>query len=162
MENLFPLVIIMIILIGSITSTAKKEKDRRAAEEQRRAASPVKPKSVAPKQSHPYTPAQPTVMPPIAFSDIPGQVIAPTVHAHVQPDCNTHDVPGSLGVTSMEGKDPCHKDQLTLDRTFAEVPQQEGGLTFNWTGDSMVKAVVMQEVLTRPVSRTSIGQQRVR
>ena len=57
------------------------------------------------------------------------------------------------GVTSMEGKDPCHEDELTLERTYAEAPQQQGGLTFDWSGESMVKAFVMQEVLTRPSQR---------
>ena len=158
MEDLFPLVFVIIAVIGSISSAAKKERERRAAEERRRAVSPAKPKPAAPQQSRPYTPAQPMVTPSTVFCEGSGQDIAPTVHAHIQRDCATHDVPGSLGVTSTEGKDPCHEDQLTLERSFAEVPQQEGGLTFNWTGDSMVKAIIMQEVLNRPVNQNPIGR----
>ena len=160
MDNLFPAIFVVIAVIASITSSAKKERERKAAEERRRAASPLKPKPTAPQQSHPYTPVQPTVMPSMSFGDSSGQVIAPTVHAHIKPDCDTHDVPGSLGVTSMEGKDPCHEDQLTLERTLAEVPQQESGLTFSWTGQSMVKAIVMQEVLNRPATRFPTFQRR--
>lgn len=161
MEELFPFVMVCIAIFGSIASSARKAKERKAAEEKRRAASPVKPKPAA-KPSHPYKPAQPTIMPPMAFSDIPGQVIAPTVHTHIQPDCDTHDVPGSLGVTSTEGKDPCHEDQLTFEHTFAETPQPEGGLTFDWSGENMVKAFVMQEVLSRPANRVPACQRQAR
>ena len=85
---------------------------------------------------------------------VPKQLIEPTVHAHVQPDCEAHDTPGSLGVASSEGKDPCHEQQLTHARFVQEQEaENEGGLTFDWSGESMVKAFVMQEILTRPCQR---------
>lgn len=151
MADLFPVLVVFIILISSIVSSAKKEKANRAAEERRKAAAAARIQNAQQKMAAAAKSA--TVMPPRSFADVPGQVIMPTVHAHIKPDCDTHDRPGSLGVTSMEGKDPCHEDELTLTRTTAEAPQPEGGLTFNWTGDSMVKAVVMQEVLTHPCQR---------
>ena len=153
MEDLIEVIFVFIAIGASLISSAAKAWKRREAEAARQAASPVK-KQPAAKPSHPYKPAQPTVLPPMSFSDIPGQVIAPTVHAHIQPDCATHDAPGSLGVTSSEGKDPCHEDQLTLERTYRESAPAEGGLTFDWSGQNMVKAFVMQEVLTRPAQRT--------
>lgn len=151
MEDLFSAIIVIIGIVASIVSSSKKAKAKKAAGDVHWPA-PLQPKPAEKKESHPYAPVQ-TMMPAMSVSEAPGQVIAPTVHAHIQPDCETHDKPGSLGVTSMEGKDPCHEDELTLERTFAEPTQQEGGLTFNWTGSSMVNAVVMQEVLTRPCQR---------
>ena len=160
MEDLFPALIVIIGIVGSIISSSKKEKQRKAEEERRRASAarrmsvqnqPVK------AEPHPYAPqsVQPVSVSSLSFGDVPGQ-IAPTVHPHIQPDCVTHDVPGSLGVTSMEGKDPCHEEQLITRRTVAKAPAPATGLSFDWTGDSMVKAVVMQEVLTRPVNRAPV------
>lgn len=155
MEDLFPAIVVIIGIIGSIVSSAKKEKEKKAAEEKRKSAAAARVQAAQQKQAA----AKPaTVLPQMPAPASP--VITPTVHAHVEPDCATHDQPGSLGVTSLEGKDPCHEDELTLERTFAETPQQEGGLTFDWTGNSMVKAVIMQEVLTRPAQRAALRQSR--
>lgn len=158
MEDFFPALIIIIGIVGSIVSSASKEKKRKADEERRRAAAARKinvQKAPAKAEPHPYAPlsVQPVSVSSLSFGDVPGQLATPTVHPHLQPDCATHDVPGSLGVTSMEGKDPCHEDQLTMERTIAGTPAPVARLSFNWTGDSMVKAVVMQEVLTRPANR---------
>ena len=83
--------------------------------------------------------------------------MTPTVHTHLQPDCDTHDAPtsGSLNVVSPEGKDPCHQEQLPQRRqSVAEAaPAEQPGLTLDWNGEAMVKAFVMQEVLTRPCDR---------
>nr|MBR4281183.1 hypothetical protein [Clostridia bacterium] len=148
MEELFPVLIFLIIGVANTISKAQK---RAQTEARRQAASPVKPSAPA-KPAHPY---QPTGMPAMVFSDVPGQVIAPTVHPHVQPDCEKHDAPsGSLNVTTTEGKDPCHEKQLTHVRTVNEpVAEEEGGLTLDWTGENMVKAFIMQEVLARPAQR---------
>jgi len=158
LEDLFSVLIVIIGIVASIVSSARKNRNSKAAMQQyqseasaRRAEQPQT-QPAEKKEPHPYAPVQ-TMMPAVSAANVPGQVIAPTVHAHVQRDCDTHDAPGSLGVTSMEGKDPCHEDELTLERTFAEPAPAEGGLTFNWTGSSMVNAVVMQEVLTRPSQR---------
>lgn len=151
-ESFVEVAFVVIILIGSIVSTARKARRQRIAKAARHSSSPVKAKPAA-NQPHPYAPAQPTVMPPMSFSDVPGQVIAPTVHPHVQPDCATHDAPGSLGVTSLEGKDPCHAEQLKAVRTVQAPAPEQPALTFDWSGENMVKAFVMQEVLTRPCQR---------
>lgn len=169
LEELFPFIFVVIALISSLTAAVKKAGKK--AEAHPFGASPVKTKSAAPKQPHPYAPAQPIVAPALSTSDVPGQVIVPTVapapsasdvpdqvivptvHAHVEPDCDTHDAPGSLGQTSSEGKDPCHEEQLTHVRTIEEPASEQGGLVFNWSGENMMKAVIMQEVLTRPCQR---------
>lgn len=146
-EELMPAAIFIIAgLVGTALKAAKKAQNGNPYAQ---AASPARPAAAKPAQ--PYQPAQPTVTPSVA--DIPGQTIAPTVHAHLQPDCDTHDAPGSLGVTSTEGKDPCHEEQLTHVRTVQEPAHEEPGMTFDWSGENMVKAFVMQEVLTRPCQR---------
>ena len=158
MEDFFPALIIIIGIVGSIVSSASKEKKRKADEERRRAAAARKinvQKAPAKAEPHPYAPlsVQPVSVSSLSFGDVPGQLATPTVHPHLQPDCATHDVPGSLGVTSMEGKDPCHEDELTLERTVATPAKPEGGLQLEWSGENMVKAFIMQEVLTRPAQR---------
>ena len=150
MEELFPALIFLIIGVVNAVSKAKKSSEAKAKHQ----AATARRETFPEKSEHPYAPAQPTVLPPMVFADVPGQVITPTVHPHVQPDCETHDAPGgSLGVTTTEGKDPCHEVQLTHPRTEEEPVAEEGGLTFDWTGENMVKAFVMQEILTRPAQR---------
>ncbi len=145
MEGLLPIIIIFVI--SSIVSSLKQNQKNKAAEEKRWNATSAR---VNTAQGRAKTITQAAPAKPMTP---PAKVMQPTVHTHLAPNCDTHDVPGSLGVVSSEGKDPCHEPQLTHIRTAeAEVPQ-EGGLTFDWSGDSMVKAIVMQEVLTRPAQR---------
>ena len=55
---------------------------------------------------------------------------------------------------SCEGHDPCHEDQLSVVRMEAQTPaQQQPGLALEWSGDALIKSIVMQEVLTRPAQR---------
>lgn len=157
MDELFPALLVIVIGIISTISKAAKKQQSRAAVEAHRAAAQARTGTAEP------APAPHAVVPAMSFGDVPGQVaapvfkpspaLAPTVHPHIQPDCDTHDVPGSLGVTSMEGKDPCHEDELTLERTIATPANPEGGLQLEWSGENMVKAFIMQEVLTRPAQR---------
>ena len=157
MDELFPALLVIVIGIISTISKAAKKQQSRAAVEAHRAAAQARTGTAEP------APVPPAVVPTMSFGDVPCQVaapvikpspaLAPTVHPHIQPDCDTHDVPGSLGVTSMEGKDPCHEDELTLERTVATPAKPEGGLQLEWSGENMVKAFIMQEVLTRPAQR---------
>ncbi len=104
----------------------------------------------------PPAPAQPVTAPPVPAKPAvaPPVPARPAVHPHLQPDCVTHDAPGSLGVTTLEGKDPCHEEQLTHPRTrLAEPAAGHSGLALDWSGKAMVQAFVMQEVLTRPCDR---------
>ena len=157
MDELFPALLVIVIGIISTISKAAKKQQSRAAVEAHRAAAQARTGTAEP------APIPHAVVPAMSFGDVPGQVaapvikpspaLAPTVHPHIQPDCDTHDVPGSLGVTSMEGKDPCHEDELTLERTVAAPAKPDGGLQLEWSGENMVKAFIMQEVLTRPAQR---------
>ena len=157
MDELFPALLVIVIGIISTISKAAKKQQSRAAVEAHRAVAQARTGTAEP------APIPHAVVPAMSFGDVPGQVaapvikpspaLAPTVHPHIQPNCDTHDVPGSLGVTSMEGKDPCHEDELTLERTVAAPAKPEGGLQLEWSGENMVKAFIMQEVLTRPAQR---------
>lgn len=153
MDELFPALIVLISVVAGIASTAKKEKAQKAAEEHRAASAQARMQTAEKLMKQQANRSAATA--PTSFSNAPGQVMTPTVHTHLQPDCETHDQPGSLGYASQEGKDPCHQSQLTHKRPAIDTEvSQEGGLTFDWSGDSMVKAVVMQEVLNRPIRRT--------
>ena len=154
MEDAFSFIIVIIGVVASIASAIKKNRNSKAAAKPHWPSVADQPQPAEKKEPHPYAPAQPTVLPPLETA-VPQQVIAPTVHTHVQPDCDTHDAPnGSLGVTTSEGKDPCHEPQLTHARSVLEhATEVEGGLTFDWSGQNMVKAFVMQEILTRPCQR---------
>lgn len=152
MDELIPALFILIATVAGIVSNAKKEKKSREAIEHHKstaaarvqaAQQKVKAQSAMP-QTKPYVPQAQAARP---------AVVAPTVHTHLQPDCDVHDAQGSLNFASTEGKDPCHEDQLSGLRTEEPASVPQPGLTFDWTGDSMVKAVVMQEVLNRPVRR---------
>lgn len=146
MDDLFPALLILISVVAGIISSAKKEKAKQDAETHRSAAAKSRLAAAQQKMKAAQTAAMQTE--PIRPS------IAPTVHPHMQPDCSDHDQPGSLGVTSLEGKDPCHEEQLSPLRTATTaVAAEKSGLTFDWSGENMVKAFVMQEVLTRPVQR---------
>jgi len=146
-ESFFEVMIVFIAVIGGVISTIKKSQRNRVHDAAQQSAAQARVKAAQQQ-------IQRQTQPKAARRDAYRQVMTPTVHTHVQPDCDTHDAPGSLGYTSTEGKDPCHEEQLTHLRTPEEtaVPEQDG-LTFNWSGSDLVKAVVMQEVLTRPANR---------
>jgi len=149
-ESFFEVMIVFIAVIGGLISTVKRSQRNRVHDAAQQSAAQARVKAAQQQVKAVQRQAQANA----ARRDASMQVMAPTVHTHVQPDCDTHDAPGSLGYTSTEGKDPCHEEQLAhVRRPEVSVAQEQGGLTFDWTGDNMVKAVVMQEVLTRPVQR---------
>ncbi len=60
---------------------------------------------------------------------------------------------GSLNFESTEGQDPCHEEQLSSLAAPAEgilpEPREIPGLTLRWTGDEIVRGLVVSEVLKR-------------
>lgn len=158
MEELFSLVAVIVVVIVNAISISSKSKKQTAAEEARKAAAAARIKAAQQKlaeEAHQAAEASAEVSASGA-KPAPMQVLQPTVHAHIAPDCAEHDAPtsGSLDFVSTEGKDPCHEDELTLVRQPAEVPvPTASGLTFDWSGDNLVKAFVMQELLQRPGTR---------
>lgn len=129
---------------ASIFDTDKAEQQRRAqnagkANAPQRRPAPAKP---APKQM--------SMLPPRL------ETAKPQVHTHLAPDCDEHDRTGSLAYISKEGKDACHEDMLApadAARPGVCTPEEQGGLQLDWSGENMVRAFVMQEVLTRPCDR---------
>lgn len=93
--------------------------------------------------------------------------IAPRVAPHVHVTPHRPDMfAGSMDAETQEGEDPCHEEQLNPvegTRLMAPIQQEEPGLSLEWTGESMVKAFVMQEVLQRPCDRrrTRVGSRTV-
>ena len=152
MEGLFELIVVFIAFIGSLVASAKKSKRQRSAKAAHESLAAEKAALAKSRMQAAVQAARPPVQAMSAPSE-PSQVIAPTVHTHLTPDCAIHDAPGSLDFASTEGKDPCHEEQLAGMRVIPEEPEAAGTLTFDWSGESMVKAFVMQEVLTRPAQR---------
>ena len=165
MEELAGLIPVFIIALISIASSAGKNKHKQAQQQQTvwqqqqsawqqaapQPSAPARPASMASTlhSARPAAPAQPQQ--PARHA-----AMQPMVHTHLQPDCDTHDAPtsGSLNVVSPEGKDPCHEEQMPERRAAVqEPPVEKPGLQLDWSGDAMVKAFVMQEVLTRPCDR---------
>lgn len=152
MEDLVPALIVLIAGIVSAVSKAKKEQEKKAAVERHKEAAAVRMQAAAAKKKA-AAQEKPAPQPPSTAADDPKQVAAPTVHTHLTPDCDVHDAAGSLNFTTTEGEDPCHEDQLTDPRTAGEPAAEQSGLTFDWSGKELVRAVVMQEILTRPAQR---------
>lgn len=99
-------------------------------------ARPVKPTPFVPEQPH-INVEQPSIAPRVR------------VTPHL-PDMFA----GSMNAKTGEGEDPCHENQLaSAAPQIAPVPTERPGLTLNFSGNEMVRAVIMQEVLTRPCDR---------
>lgn len=146
------IVITFFSIINSIGKKAKKQQAKRGPETQRidrpqvqrtqkQTVKPVqKPAaSMLPDQPAAHQPLQPTP-------------IAPSVHVtHHTDDIFT----GSMAMQSTEGYDPCHDDDLgELINPCELAPTEDTApttspLSLDWTGSSLVKAMVMNEILTR-------------
>lgn len=88
--------------------------------------------------------------------DAPQQVAQPRIQTRVQVTERPQVVLGSMGVDSHEGIHPCdeHEDDLlTSDKPLIPMTVEKPGIQLDWTGENMVKAFIMQEVLTRPAQR---------
>lgn len=83
------------------------------------------------------------------------------VSDRIQPFSGPEAYIGSLEVESMEGVDVCHPDHdHPLCTEIAETPITEDEITgpsplvpSSWSGDEVLRAVVMQEILKRPSQR---------
>ena len=147
MEDIFGFIVVVIGVVVSIVSKANKKKQQARTQFPPAAGVPDSPHAAPAAQQRSMSTAPQLRQEPLTTSQ-------PTVHTHLAPDCDTHDAPGSLDYRSPEGKDPCHDDQLPSTRDpLSEPVAAEAGLQLDWTGENLVKAFVMQEVLTRPCQR---------
>ena len=158
MDGLFSLIWVAFIVIAIVNSSNKKKQ-----KQQKRPVMPTVPnpaehipleqfekvltESMPPKPAEPMLPPAPVRKPAVA---------TPRVHTHLAPDCDIDGPSGSMDFTSTEGVDPCHDDDLPsrrAPRPGIPVPQEQPGLALEWTGDALVRSVIMQEILTRPSQR---------
>lgn len=147
MEDIFGFIVVVIGVVVSIVSKANKKKQQARTQFPPAAGVPDSPHAAPAAQQRSMSTAPQLRQEPLTTAQ-------PTMHSHLAPDCDTHDAPGSLDYRSPEGKDPCHVDQLPLTRDPLSQPDAaEAGLQLDWTGENLVKAFVMQEVLTRPCQR---------
>lgn len=134
-----------------------KKQQGKAAQQRKTAARPVVFSDMddlndeeAPEEMMPVRPAAKfvTEQPHI---DVEKPSIAPRVHVtpHL-PDMFA----GSMNAVTGEGEDPCHEEQLSPGAAQTmPVMTERPGLALNFSGSEMVRAVIMQEVLTRPCNR---------
>ena len=168
MDGLFGLIWVVFIVVALVNSSKKKNQKKQSAVPPLTAqpintnAGPVmqqpRPATVRDAEkwlNAPVTFEQTTAMPVQPPKPAPA-VAAPRVHTHLAPDCDRDDPSGSMDFISTEGVDPCHDDDLPgrqTPRPAVPVLREQPGLTLEWTGDALVKSVIMQEVLTRPCQR---------
>ena len=140
-ESFLPLFsLVVIYLVIAVTSkAAKKASDARKATFAARSAAPADTDTVpaaapAPEGAGPFRPRE----------------LQPTIRV-TEHDDSVYQ--GSMNTVTGEGYDPCHEDQLSsLDRPepMAEpVPAAVPGLRLNWTGDEIVRGIVISEILKR-------------
>ena len=170
MEDLFAVIMAVLAIVSAIMKSKKKaEKIRKKTAapnqptlEQSLAewfnASPqeqsVRPKVEVEKQEA----AQNAGTAALAQPNIPEekQVAQPRVKARVEVREKPTAVTGSLGEDTHEGLHPCdeHEDEPLQDAApLLPVPVEEPGIRLEWSGENMVRAFIMQEVLTRPCDR---------
>lgn len=150
MDNLMPAIIIIISTVIGIISSSKKEQEKKAAEARRAEAARARVENARKAQQAP-APAQPVTMTPTAAE--PHQVATPKVHVHLDPAIVSHDMSGSMASPHTEGVDPCHEDQIRPRTALPDAPEPVSGINLEWSGENMVKAFVMQEILKRPQER---------
>ena len=148
MSGLFSIVWVIFIVVALVNSSMKKNQKKQSA---------VPPLTAQPINTNAGPVTQQPLQPMAAQPPKPvPTVAAPRVHTHLAPDCDKDDPSGSMEFTSTEGIDPCHDDDLPnrqTPRPAVPAAQEKPGLTLDWTGDALVKSVVMQEILTRPCQR---------
>ena len=145
MENAAPLLLLLFfwVFIGIPVSAAKKAADRKKAAQpavqkaRREDPAPAAPKPAAPK------PAAPERLTPLAS----------TLY---EPDHDDSVFTGSLGPVTTEGYDPCHEEQLSgmepvcrPGRESLSPAETSPGLPLGWTGNDIVRGIVMSEILNR-------------
>lgn len=136
----FPPILILVLawlLIGLPISMLSKASREQAARKKAAAARPAGQPAEAPKPEGEGSFSRPTVLRPS---------ISLTEH-----DDSIYQ--GSLGAVTGEGYDPCHEEQLApltaAETRYEAVGPAAPGLQLNWTGNEIVRGIVMSEILKR-------------
>ena len=165
MDGLFSIIWVAIMVVAIVNSVNKKGKKA----PKRTSSSPFNMPSIeqledlltqqmgtsAPAAQPKPAPAKPAQVKPPRPVTQPA-VATPQVHTHLAPDCDIDAPSGSMDFISTEGVDPCHDEDLpsrAAPRPSFPVAQEQPGLALEWTGDALVRSVIMQEILTRPSQR---------
>ena len=144
-----PILILLIVwlIIGLPMKLAKQVREQAAKNAGAAKAAPQRhPK--APKAEAPQSAAAPL---PEEGSFLRSTVMEPTIHITEHDDSVYR---GSMNADTGEGYDPCHDEQMQpLTRIESEPvprPQQaRTGLPLGWTGNDVVRGIVMSEILNR-------------
>lgn len=155
MDDFLGVVLVIIAVVSAISKNAKKKK--KAQEQSRQIQTAVPKMEAVPKDTQKPAPAAEESMLPPETPAAPAvrQEIAPRVETRVRVSSHMEDYEGSLHAESTEGIDPCHEEQLSERPAprLAPMPVETPGIRLDWTGENMVKAFIMQEVLQRPCDR---------
>lgn len=161
MEDFFGIVMVIIGIVAAISKNKKKKVEsirKRAAStnhptvEQTMAEWFNVPQTASPAQKQPAAVEVPTPQ----MEPAPRGTVQPRVKTTVAVKEKPSAVVGSLGVDSHEGLHPCDEhDEGPLQEPSAIMAAsvEKPGIQLDWSGDNMVKALIMQEVLTRPQDR---------
>lgn len=140
MEEFYPMIIVAILwlCIGLPISKAAQAKKR---------ASAGRPAAAPPGQA----PAQANAQAPVREPARQETRMMPTVSV-TQNDDSIYQ--GSLNAFTGEGYDPCHEEDLVkLNRAEASAPAHPAAdkhsLPFGWTGNDIVRGIVVSEILNR-------------
>lgn len=154
MEDLLSVVMVIVAIASAIAKNKKKAE--KAKKKTAAKAQPTLEQSLAEwfGEAKPAQPAKVEAKP--APQPAPKQVAQPTVKATVQVKEKPAVVRGSLQEDTHEGLHPCdeHDDEPMQGASpLVPIPVEKPGIQLDWSGENMVKAFIMQEVLTRPCDR---------
>lgn len=141
----FPPILILVILwlvIGLPLSILNK------VAKQQQAARGAKPGTAKPKRQAPAAEPQKTAAPSAPAEPARPTVMQPTITVTEHDDSVYM---GSLNAVTGEGYDPCHEEQLSAVTYESAAPAETAvpGLQLSWTGNEIVRGVVMSEILNR-------------
>ena len=141
MEAFLPLLsLVVLYLVFALVSKGA----RKVSQAQKKTFPAPATPAAAPGGPPPQDPAEPRV-----------REIRPTVSVHEHDDSVYR---GSLNAVTGEGYDPCHEEQMSgmekVCKPGAEAPaaftgETAGGLPLGWTGNDVVRGIVMSEILNR-------------
>ncbi len=143
-DSLSPLIMLVLFVLVFVilpSSAAKKAAQRKNASAQGGNKPAEKPKAAGEK------------FPASAFPDRKESSLHPLGEGGSLWEHDHTSYAGSLGSLSTEGFDPCHEEQMeslsSLTSEHVAEPQEIPGLSLRWTGDEIVRGLVVSEVLKR-------------
>ena len=166
MAELFPVLIVIFILVSLTKKTKKAQKSGTKQ-------TTAQPRQSMPRQAQPAVPVRPQQQAAVGqtINTPKGGVMKPRVATTIEVSKHDHSgmFEGSMQADSHEGMDPCHESELgevrmpstysdrIINRSLEEEEEPQvaaPAIDLDWEDSKgLVKAFVMQEVLTRPCDR---------